>query len=124
MVARCRRGAMSQLKLASDAQLCCEIQEDKFRVVVAPPLDLGETFSGCERTGRFLDQDQRVGCEPAAGARRGQRLFGKTAAVGRIEKNQRERLDRMRGAELRGVAAENARRSAEPERRDVLADQR
>ena len=53
-----------------------------------------------------------------------ERPLGEALAVGRIEEHERERLERMRGAELGRVAAEDAGDAAEPERRDVLADER
>src|SRR5579864_9537830 len=90
-----------------------EPQHDEFRIVVAAALDRRETLRrGERRFFRLLDDDQRVGLEPSAGTRRGQRFFGNTLAVGRIEKGERERLDRMRRAELGGVAAKDAGHSA------------
>src|SRR5580704_12671850 len=102
-----------------------EPQHDEFRFVVAAPLDLGEAFRRRERGFfRLLDDNQRVRHQPIAGARRGQRLFGKASAIGRIEEGERERLDRVRRPELGGVAAEDAGHAAEAERRDVLAQHR
>ena len=45
-------------------------------------------------------------------------------AIGRIEKHQRERLHRMRRAEIGGVAAIDFRDAAEPQRLDIVAQQR
>ena len=70
-------------------------------VVVGAPLELVESLGRGEvGLGRLLDHDQRARREPAAGARRGERLLGEAAAVGRIEEGERERLERMRRAEL------------------------
>ncbi len=84
-------------------------KHDEGGVVVAAPLELVESRGRGEGgTGRLLDHDERAGREPAAGAGRGQRLLGEASAVGRIDKDERERLDRMRRAELARVAPENA----------------
>ena len=56
--------------------------------------------------------------------RRDQRFLRQSFSIGRIEKRQRERLERMHRAKLRGVAAEDARDAAKAERLDVFAQQR
>ena len=48
----------------------------------------------------------------------------KSLAVGRIEERQRERLDRMRRAEIGGVAAIDFCHAAEAQRLDIVAQQR
>src|SRR5262249_37443043 len=53
-----------------------------------------------------------------------ERLLGQAFAVRRIQKHQRERLERMRGPEPRRIAAEDPADTAKPERSDVLAQQR
>ena len=84
-------------------------EKDERAVVVAAPLELVESLRRVEAgLRRLLDHDQRAGREPAARARRGERLLGEPLAIGRIEEDQRERLDRMRRAELRGIAPEDA----------------
>src|SRR5712691_8668369 len=93
-------------------------------VVVAALLELVESRGRGEAGAcRLLDDDQRGRREPAAGAGRGQRRFGQAAAVGRIEKGERERLDRMRHAELARIAPENAGDAAQAQRHDILAQQ-
>ena len=84
-------------------------QENQFRVVVPAPLQLSESLRRGEAGfGRFLDNDQSLRYEPTAVARGGERLFGEAFAIGRIEKDERKRLDRMCRAEFGGVAAEDA----------------
>src|SRR6202451_2470609 len=84
-------------------------KDNEFRIVVAAPLELGKSFRRGEfGLGRLLDDDQCIGHEPSAGARRDERLFGEAFAVGWIEEGERERLDRVRRPELGGVAAKNA----------------
>src|SRR4051812_7514910 len=73
-------------------------QDDKFRFVVLAALDHLESIRRLERIRSFLHHDQRIVGEPAAVARRDERLLGQAFSIGRIEKRQRERLDRMRGA--------------------------
>ena len=72
----------------------------------------------------LLHDDKRVGGEPAARARRHEGAFGKPLSVWRIKKSDAERLERMHRPEPGGVAPENARAAAKPERFDVLAFQR
>src|SRR5690242_16853940 len=92
-------------------------QKYQFRVVIRAPLKLLEAFRRREPSiRRFLHHDQCLRLEPAALARRGERLLGEAFAVGRIEEHQRERLDRMRGAEPGRVAAKDAADAAEAER--------
>src|SRR6516225_2802366 len=74
--------------------------------------------------GGFLDHGQRTSDEPAAGAGRDERLFGKGAPIGRIEEGERERRQRMRAAELGRIAPENATHAAQAQRGDVLPQQR
>ena len=97
----------------------------KSGVVVDAPLELGEAFRrGKAGRCRLLHHDQRTGRQPAAGARRAERLLGKATAIGRIEKGERERLDRVRRAEPGGIAAEDAGGAAQTQRLDVGADKR
>src|SRR5262245_29193047 len=99
-------------------------EHDEGGVVVAAPLELVESLGRGEGGAcRLLDDDQRGRREPAAGAGRGQRRFGQAAAGGRVEKGERERLDRMRRAEIACIAAENAGDAAQAQRRHVLAQQ-
>ena len=89
-------------------------KHDKRGVVVTAPLELLEAFGRGEgRACRLLDNAQCTGDEPAAGARRGERLFGERARIGRIEERERERRKRMRGTELGGIAPENAAHAAQ-----------
>ena len=100
-------------------------QKHELRIVIGPPLQLLETFGRGERRGfRFFHHEQRAWRQPAAIAQRGQRFFRKPLAVGRIEEGQRERLHRMRGAEIGGVAAIDFCHAAEAERLDIVAQQR
>ena len=70
-------------------------QEHNLRVVVVAPLHLLEALRRLEpRVRRLLHHDERAGHEPAAVARRSERLFRQSLAVGRIEERQRERLQR------------------------------
>src|SRR2546429_2103622 len=66
-------------------------QKDKLRVIISAPLDLVESFGRGEAMCRLLDDDQRLGREPAALARRDERRFGEALAVGRIGEHERER---------------------------------
>src|SRR4030095_10596503 len=101
-----------------DTELAAPQKRD-LSVVIASPLDSLELRRRCEcGIGRLLHHDQRAWCEPAAGVRRGERLLGQALAIGRIEEHERERLDRMRRTKPGGIAAEDARDAAEPERRD------
>ena len=86
---------------AADSYLLDRPQENELGVVVAPPLDLGKTF-GCDESGldRLLDDNERLGSQPAAAARRGKCRRGKPASVRRIEEDERER----RAADGRGRA--------------------
>ena len=72
----------------------------------------------------YLHDGQRLRLQPTAVARGGERLFGQASAVGRIEKDERERLDWMRRTELGRVAAKNSRDAAEAERFRILPQQR
>src|SRR5450759_2002943 len=100
-------------------------QEYQFDVVVFAPFQFLVTFRRFEPgIRRFLHHDQRAPRQPAALARGGKRLFGEALAVGRIEERQRERLERMRGTELAGIAPENAGDAAQPELLGVVAQQR
>ena len=76
------------------------------------------------RVGSFLHHDQRARRQPAAFAGGGERLLRQSLAIGRIEERERERLKRMRRAELGRVAAEDAGDAAEAERLDIVAQQR
>src|SRR5262249_31158586 len=73
--------------------------------------------------GRFLRYDQRALRKPAAIASRNERLLGQAFAVRRIEKHQREWLERMCGPEPRRIAPEDAADTAKPERSNILAQQ-
>src|SRR5947199_2389273 len=100
-------------------------KHDKHRVVVAAALELVEAGGRGEKRARhLLDYGERTGDEPTAGARRGERAFGEALSVGRIEQGERERRQRMSGAELDRVAAENARDAAQAERLDVFPHER
>src|ERR1700730_12159221 len=100
-------------------------QENKLRVVIAPPLDLREAvWRRKRRIRRLLDNHQRVGRKPAAIAQRRERFFRELLAIGRIDKHESERFVRVHRTEPGGIAAENARDAAEAERLHVLPDQR
>jgi hypothetical protein len=87
-------------------------------------LELPEAFRRGEVCFRgFLHHDQCVAREPAAVACRGERAFREALAIGRVEEGKREWIDRMRRAEPGGIAPKDLADAAEPERRDVLADQ-
>src|SRR5204862_379490 len=76
-------------------------QNHNLRIVVPPPLQFLETFRrGKFRRLGFFHHHPRARRQPAAIAQRGQRLFGQLFCVGWIEKHQRERLHRMRRAEI------------------------
>src|SRR4029079_13416148 len=98
----------------SSARAACAIscrcpQEDDLAVALFAALEFLEAFRCGElRVLRFLDDDQCLRREPAALAHRCHRLLGQALAIGRIEEHEREWLERMRGAKLRGVAAKNA----------------
>src|SRR5579863_10365913 len=99
-------------------------QEHQLRIVITPPLQLGESLrrnKAC--VNRLLHHDQCVRHQPPAVARRDKRAFGEALGVGRIEKDERERVDRAGVAELRGIAPKYAGRAAKPQRRDIVADQ-
>src|SRR5262249_56278163 len=96
--ARSRQAASAKIDARTSAAVA---EHDEGGVVVAAPLELVESFGRGEGGAcRLLDDDQRGRREPAAGAGRGQRRFGQAAAVGRIEKGERERLAPMRRAPL------------------------
>src|SRR5205807_8681151 len=100
-------------------------QHDQSGIVVDAALELVEARGRRESGLRGLfHHRQRGGREPAAGARRRQRALRQALAIGRIEEDERERLDRMRGAQPGGIAAEDLADAAEPERRDILANER
>ena len=104
---------------------CDSPQKHKLRIVIRPPLQLLESLRRGERRRlRLFHHQQRARRQPAAVAQRGQRLFREPLAVGRIEEDQRERLHRMRRAEIGGVAAIDFCHAAEPERLDIVAQQR
>src|SRR4051794_7052953 len=76
-------------------------QHDKRAVVVIAPFELIESFGrGKTGLGGLFHDDERAGRQPSTRSCRGQSLFGKAAAVGRIEESDGERLDRMRRPEL------------------------
>ncbi len=72
----------------------------------------------------LFDNEERGWRQPAAIARRDERLFGKSFAVRRIEEGDTERLQRMRRAEPGRIAAKNACHAAKAESLDILAQQR
>jgi hypothetical protein len=115
---RIQRGLSSSL---SDAVS----QQDERAVVVTPPFDLVESLR-CRKAGfgGLFHDHQRAGRQPSTGSRRGESLFGKAAAVRRIEESHGERLDRMRRPELGGIAPKDAGGAAQPQGRHVLAQQR
>src|SRR3954470_1378846 len=79
-------------------------QHDERAVVVIAPFDLIESFGRGETGfGGLFHDHQRARRQPATGSRRGERLFGKAAAVRWIKESQGERLDRMRRPELGGI---------------------
>src|SRR5258707_13742949 len=89
------------------------------RIVIRPPLQLLETLGRRERRRlRLLHHQQRTRRQPAAIAQRGQRLLRESFAIGRIEERQRERLHRMRRAEIGGIAAIDLCHAAKTERLD------
>src|SRR5262245_36248233 len=102
---------------------CAAPQDGELGVVVLAPFDLLEAIRRLECSDALLDDDQRLVDQPAAGARGGERLLAEAPAIGRIEEDQGERRDRMRRAEIGGVAAEDAGRGRKAERLDVLADE-
>src|SRR5262245_45078754 len=75
----------------------------------------------CRRT--FLDDAERAGNEPAAGACRSQRAFAEALAVRRVGEKQAERLHRADLAERGRVAAKNLAAAGQAEALDVRADQ-
>src|SRR5262245_16005706 len=88
-------------KPAADPPSPAVPKHDEGGVVVAASLELVEPRGRGEGGAcRLLDDDERGRREPAAGAGRGERRFGQAAAVGRVEKGERERRERMRHAEL------------------------
>src|SRR5262245_12389512 len=100
-------------------------QHDERAVVVIAPLELVEARGRGEAgLGRLLHHHERIRREPSARLRAGERLLRQAPPVGRVEKGERERRERMRRAELGRVAPEHAGDAGEPERGDVLAQQR
>src|SRR6202171_1521770 len=102
-----------------------EPQKHEFRIIVNPPLQFLETIRRRKfrRLGLF-DHQQRPRRQPATIAQRYERLLGKLHAIGRIEKHQRERLYGVRGAEIAAGAAVHFCHSTEPQRLDIVAQQR
>src|SRR5262245_15177839 len=101
-----------------------EAQEYYLRIDISSSLKLFESLRRPEaRIRRLLHDDQRALRKPAAVTGRDERLLGQAPAIGRVEEPKRERLDRMCRTEPGGIAAENAGCAAEPERRDILAQQ-
>src|ERR1700733_15957685 len=83
-------------------------KENEFRVVVSAPLQLRKAVGrGESGLRRLFDNNQSIGREPSAGARRDERRGGKVVPVGRIEEGEGEGLNRMSGTEPGRVAAEN-----------------
>src|SRR5262249_58309491 len=116
-----RRAAPAKIDAHASAAVA---KHDEGGVVVASPLELVESLGRGEGgICRLLDDDERGRREPAAGAGRGERLLSQSAAVGRVEKSERERRERMRHAELARIAPENAGDAAQAQRPDVLAQQ-
>lgn len=101
-----------------------DAQEDQFGVVIGSALDFLESRRARKlRRHGLLDDDQRIGREPVALARRGERFFRMALCIRRIEEDKREGLERMGSAESRRIAAEYPRLSAGAKRFDIGAKQ-
>src|SRR4029453_6773107 len=77
-------------------QRLARAQKHEFGVVVFAAFQSHETLGrrvSC--IGSFFDYDKRLGFKPSALACRDKRFFRKALAVRRVEKNERERLERM-----------------------------
>ena len=125
---------LARSRVCSAATSCCAApgtrasqlpQNRNLRIAVVAALDLLESVRRNElRVRGFLNNDQRVRCEPSAVARGQERLFGQALAVGRIEQRERERRQRRARPEPRGVAAIDLARAARAQRVDIAAQQR
>src|SRR5512132_3625354 len=80
----------------SCAQRLGHAQKHEFGVVVFAAFQFHETLGRRESgIGGFFDYDKRLRFKPSALACRDERLFSKSPAVRRVEKNKRERLEGM-----------------------------
>ncbi len=73
--------------------------------------------------GALLEHAERARLEPAARRSARERLFAEPLAVGRVEEDEIEGLDRARRPERGRVAAQDAGDAGQAERLDVGADQ-
>src|SRR5215831_10384507 len=100
-------------------------QKDELRVVITSAIDFVKALRGGElRFGCLFHDNQRVWCQPAAGACRIERFGCQSLSVGWVEEGERERGKRIRLTELGRVAAEDLGRSPKTERRHILPQQR
>src|SRR5690242_12931532 len=111
--------------MTADSPRSRNAQKHQCRIVVFAALQFHEVFRRRKSgIGRFFDNDQRAGDKPAAVTRRLKCFFREVLAIWRVEEDERERFDRVRRTETRGIAPENAGDAAEAKTLDVAAQQR